>query len=86
MTWLGQLVHDLNPVLTILPGLLAAYYTYKLGKRKSKREEWQELYNLQKERAEQADKARVEAENESVELRHELKETYQKLGKTKGDN
>lgn len=85
MTWFGQLTQDLNPILTILPGLLAAYYTYKLGKKKSKREEWQELYNLQKERAEQAEKARIEAVSESAELRRELEETYQKLGKNKGD-
>lgn len=86
MTWLGQLMHDLNPAIPLIPGLVAAYFTYRLGIKKSDREERLEQINYWKERAENADRTRIEAESENAELRRELKEYSQKYNKDKGDN
>lgn len=86
MTWLGQLMHDLNLVIPLIPGLVAAYFTYRLGIKKSDREERLEQINYWKERAENADRTRIEAESENAELRRELKEYSQKYNKDKGDN
>jgi hypothetical protein len=79
-------MHDLNLVIPLIPGLVAAYFTYRLGIKKSDREERLEQINYWKERAENADRTRIEAESENAELRRELKEYSQKYNKDKGDN
>lgn len=74
INYLGPLLRDLlNPFISVIPGVLMAYFTYKLGKRKSAREEqessneeWRKLYH--------------EAKDRNAELQHELDEERDKKG------
>jgi hypothetical protein len=61
----GEFLHQISPFATALGGLLAAWYTYHLSKKKSDREGWKELYFEMKRRAEAA-------EHENNELRNEV--------------
>lgn len=68
-SYLGQLILDLNPLIAILPALLTAYFTYRLGKKKSDREERLEQMNYWRQKFEEAEKARINAESELAEER-----------------
>ncbi|QBJ03317.1 hypothetical protein A3SAC12_0028 [Lactobacillus phage 3-SAC12] len=52
-------LRQLNSILTVSGGIIAAWFTYHQAQKKSDREAWQSLYNEMKERAEKA-----EAQNE----------------------
>ncbi|MCH5461487.1 hypothetical protein HC026_02065 [Lactobacillus sp. LC28-10] len=70
---LGHLILELNPVIAIIPGLFAAYFTYLLGKRKSHREELFQEMNYWKNTAEEERKRRIKAETETDEVRQILR-------------
>lgn len=73
MNWLGELMHQLNPLIAIIPAFAAAYFTHDLGRRKSQQEQWESLYNKALERAEKAEK-------ENVTLQHKIDRYIQKYG------
>ncbi|WP_145993322.1 hypothetical protein [Secundilactobacillus pentosiphilus] len=70
---LGHFILELNPVIAIIPGMFAAYYTYLLSKRKSHREELFQEMNYWKNTAEEERKRRIKAENEADEARQALR-------------
>lgn len=83
MSYLGQLLHDLNPTLAILPGILAAYLTYKLSKRKTDRDEWRELYIEERNQLERAKEDIARKDERIDELRDKLYERDENKGEQK---
>lgn len=81
--WLAEFTHAMDQVINILPGLLTAYLTYIVARRKSTREEQLEQVNLWRQKYEEADRARLKAESE---LAKERQRNYQlKAQSDKGD-
>ncbi len=68
----GRIILELNPLIAIIPATLAAYLTYRLGKRKSDREERFAEMNYWKNVAEEERKRRIEVEDKLAKVSQNL--------------
>ncbi|ARQ94258.1 hypothetical protein [Levilactobacillus brevis] len=65
--------------MSVVAGMIAAWYTNRISRKKSNREEWQELYMEMKTRTDEAEKRNHELIMENEQLRIENAELKSQL-------
>jgi len=72
-------LHQIYLIMSVVAGMIAAWYTNRISRKKSNREEWQELYMEMKTRTDEAEKRNHELIMENEQLRIENAELKSQL-------
>lgn len=72
-------LHQIYLIMSVVAGMIAAWYTNRISRKKSNREEWQGLYMEMKTRTDEAEKRNHELIMENEQLRIENAELKSRL-------